>query len=60
MARLQSIFEPFVRGGQSGTDGFGLGLAIARRAFGLHQGSISGKAGGAGGLCVTVLLPPLG
>ena len=59
-ARLQSIFEPFDRGGQSGADGFGLGLAIARRALGLHQGSISAKAGRAGGLCVTILLPRLG
>jgi two-component system, OmpR family, sensor kinase len=58
--RLQSIFEPFDRGGQSGADGFGLGLAIARRAIGLHQGSISAKASGAGGLCMTILLPRLG
>ncbi|MFJ4064272.1 ATP-binding protein [Pseudomonas sp. NPDC089996] len=55
--RLQSIFEPFDRGGHSGADGFGLGLAIARRAIGLHQGSISATAGKAGGLSVAILLP---
>ncbi|MDD2152659.1 hypothetical protein NPS52_18730 [Pseudomonas putida] len=46
--------------GPIGADGFGLGLAIARRAIGLHQGSISAKASEAGGLSVAILLPRLG
>ncbi|NIE77891.1 HAMP domain-containing protein [Pantoea sp. Tr-811] len=58
-SRLQSIFEPFDRGGQGGVDGFGLGLAIARRAIGLHQGGISAQAADGGGLWVSIELPRL-
>jgi len=57
--RLLSIFEPFDRGVDSGNDGFGLGLAIARRAIGLHQGSITAQAAEQGGLRVSILLPCL-
>ncbi|HDS1743699.1 ATP-binding protein [Pseudomonas putida] len=56
-ARLQSIFEPFDRGMDSGSDGFGLGLAIARRAIALHQGTITAQAGEGGGLRVNIQLP---
>ncbi|MNM86563.1 Sensor protein CpxA [compost metagenome] len=56
-ARLQSIFEPFDRGMDSGSDGFGLGLAIARRAITLHQGTITAQAGEGGGLRVNIQLP---
>ncbi|WDY60072.1 HAMP domain-containing sensor histidine kinase [Pseudomonas sp. PSKL.D1] len=56
-ARLQSVFEPFDRGASSHGDGFGLGLAIARRAITLHQGSITASAPEAGGLRVVVELP---
>jgi two-component system OmpR family sensor kinase len=57
-ADLDAIFEPFYRGlnGQA-TSGFGLGLAIAKRAVVAHGGRIvaSGRAGG--GLVVEISLP---
>lgn len=57
-ADLEAIFEPFYRGlnGQA-TSGFGLGLAIAKRAVVAHGGRIvaSGRAGG--GLVVEISLP---
>lgn len=58
-ARLQRIFEPFDRGGDSGGDGFGLGLAIAQRAVALHQGTVTARSGGEGGLQVCIELPRL-
>lgn len=61
-ALLESVFDPFVRVAkardrQSG--GYGLGLAIARRAIELHGGQISATNRATGGLCVTILLPVL-
>jgi two-component system OmpR family sensor kinase len=54
--QLESIFEPFQRGGAS-TDGHGLGLAIARHALAAHHGSISAANRPGGGLEVTMNLP---
>ncbi|MGA2182899.1 MAG: HAMP domain-containing sensor histidine kinase [Bryobacteraceae bacterium] len=56
---LPRIFDPFVRADPSrseATGGFGLGLAIARRAVLLHRGQISVRNGNPG-LIVTVTLP---
>lgn len=57
--QLARIFDPFYRVDDSrapGTGGIGLGLAIARRAIQLHQGTIT--AGNAHpGLRVTIVLP---
>lgn len=58
--RLQEIFKPFDRGGDSGGDGFGLGLAIASRAISLHKGVIAAQRADGGGLLVRIELPRLG
>ncbi|MEO1085493.1 MAG: ATP-binding protein, partial [Acidobacteriota bacterium] len=52
---LGALFEPFNRG-QSST-GFGLGLAIARRAVAVHRGSIRAETSPAGGVEVQIRLP---
>lgn len=58
VAELTTIFEPFHRGaGNASSDGFGLGLAIARRAVEAHGGSIRATNRIEGGLCVEILLP---
>jgi two-component system OmpR family sensor kinase len=55
---LESIFEPFFRAGSSaGTDGHGLGLAIARRVVQTHGGSIRALNRDSGGLRVEIVLP---
>jgi two-component system OmpR family sensor kinase len=55
---LESIFEPFNRGRQPpDAAGYGLGLAIARRAITAHGGSIIVSNRNAGGLLVTIALP---
>jgi len=54
------LFEPFVRidqARQHKTGGYGLGLAIAKKAVELHQGSISAENVAPGGLQVTIRLP---
>lgn len=64
-AELESIFEPFVRtvrraheGGAEGRrGGYGLGLAIARRAIEAHGGSVKAMNRPGGGLCVSLHLP---
>jgi two-component system, OmpR family, sensor kinase len=55
---LEAIFEPFVRahGVESG-QGFGLGLAIARRAVLAHDGAITAANRPGGGLSVSIRLP---
>ena len=55
---LEAIFEPFFRGagGRSG-QGFGLGLAIARRAIEAHGGRVSARNRPGGGLIVEIELP---
>ncbi|HVY99883.1 MAG TPA: ATP-binding protein [Dongiaceae bacterium] len=59
---LDTIFEPFVRlaggnGEKPAPGGFGLGLAIARRAVDAHRGRISAENLKPGGLAVTIRLP---
>jgi two-component system OmpR family sensor kinase len=55
---LPRIFEPFYRGshGPAGP-GFGLGLAIARRALEAHGGSLSARNREGGGLVVQMRVP---
>lgn len=55
---LPAIFEPFFRGGAGvKTAGFGLGLAIARRAIEAHGGSIRALNHPSGGLQIEIILP---
>ena len=56
---LNSIFEPFVRVGESRdrqSGGYGLGLAIAKRAINLHGGEMS-AANEDEGLSIIIHLP---
>ncbi|MFA6060794.1 MAG: ATP-binding protein [Taibaiella sp.] len=56
--KLHHIFESFVRLQSSNpSKGFGLGLAIARRAIFIHQGHIKAENHPEGGLLVTITLP---
>jgi len=60
---LPRMFEPFVRVGEARdrrSGGYGLGLAIARRAIDLHGGEISARNEAAGGLSVIISLPNSG
>lgn len=57
---LQRIFEPFFRASESrdrASGGYGLGLAIAKRAVELHGGAIGAMNAPDGGLRVTIRLP---
>ena len=55
---LEAVFEPFFRSGSGvNTAGFGLGLAIARRAIEAHGGSIRALNRPAGGLRIDIVLP---
>lgn len=55
---LERIFEPFQRvETQNGPSGYGLGLAIARRAIASHGGSIWAERADGGGLRVVIRLP---
>jgi len=55
---LETIFEPFVRSAtHRQTAGFGLGLAIARRAIETHHGSIRALNRPEGGLRIEITLP---
>lgn len=57
-AELDSMFEPFHRGSNTGgASGFGLGLAIARRAIDAHGGTIRAVNREGGGLQVDITLP---
>ncbi len=54
---LESIFEPFFRSGSANADGFGLGLAIARRAVAAHGGRVTAGNRPGGGLLVRIEIP---
>jgi len=57
---LSDIFRPFFRtapGRESSSGGTGLGLAIAGEAVRLHDGTITAKNQGGGGLQVIITLP---
>jgi two-component system OmpR family sensor kinase len=55
---LRSIFEPFYRGKSAPPDrGFGLGLAIARRAIEAHGGRVRATSRVGGGLLVEIRIP---
>ena len=54
---LGKLFDPFFQAGDGGRDGFGLGLAIARRAVEAHGGTIRAHNRPEGGLCVEIRLP---
>jgi signal transduction histidine kinase len=57
-AELARMFEPYRRlDERPGVAGFGLGLAIARRAIESHGGQISASPRVGGGLCMTLSLP---
>ena len=57
---LETVFEPFARGRNSGeAGGYGLGLAIARGAVELHGGAIAAANLREGGLCVEISLPAI-
>ena len=51
---LQMLFEPFVKGAGGG---FGLGLAIAKRAVLAHGGTIRAENRMPSGLLITICLP---
>jgi two-component system sensor histidine kinase CpxA len=60
---LAQLFIPFHRGSNGNSkssDGAGLGLAIAERAFRLHGGTVTAANAKGGGLTVTLELPMLG
>jgi two-component system OmpR family sensor kinase len=54
---VAKIFEPFMRSLQSHAGGYGLGLAIAKRAIQAHGGTIGAENRPGGGLIVQVSLP---
>lgn len=57
---LSRLFAPFVRVGDArdrASGGYGLGLAIAKRAIQLHGGEITAADDPAGGLSVRIRLP---
>ncbi|MBS1190431.1 MAG: two-component sensor histidine kinase [Rhodocyclaceae bacterium] len=57
---LERVFEPFVRADASrakNTGGFGLGLAIAKRAVEYHGGHIAARNRAGGGLAMVMHLP---
>jgi two-component system, OmpR family, sensor kinase len=55
--QLASLFEPFVQADPANGQGYGLGLAIAKRAIIAHGGSIRAVNGAAEGLVITLWLP---
>lgn len=56
-AELEAIFQPFFRASNAGSEGHGLGLAIAQHVIEAHGGSIRASNREGGGLCVELLLP---
>jgi signal transduction histidine kinase len=60
-SELAAIFEPFFRSaGAKGTDGHGVGLAIAQSIVALHAGTIAAANRREGGLRVEIVLPARG
>lgn len=58
--KIAGLFEPFVRLSEArdrDSGGYGLGLAIAKRAIEFHQGEISAMNKTSGGLSVEIVLP---
>jgi two-component system OmpR family sensor kinase len=55
--QLASLFEPFVQADTANGQGYGLGLAIAKRAVIAHGGTIKAVNGAAAGLTIIVWLP---
>ncbi|MBA2588058.1 MAG: HAMP domain-containing protein [Alphaproteobacteria bacterium] len=55
--QLTSLFDPFYRGDPSSGHGYGLGLAIAKRAVLAHGGTITAVNGAEEGLSITIWLP---
>ncbi|WJV54704.1 ATP-binding protein [Prodigiosinella aquatilis] len=57
-SKLSSIFDPFIRiDSPLSGKGYGLGLAIARKAIQAHGGKIEAENRGQGGLLVRVCIP---
>ncbi|MBF8451585.1 ATP-binding protein [Aeromonas dhakensis] len=57
-SKLSSIFDPFVRiGSPAAGKGYGLGLAITRKAIQAQGGRVDARNGEEGGLIVTLHLP---
>jgi two-component system OmpR family sensor kinase len=57
---LPDLFTPFFRGATARPDGYGLGLAIARRSIEAHGGTIRACNRSGGGLSVEIVLPSSG
>lgn len=59
--KLADLFQPFVRINDRNQNvkipGYGLGLAIARRAIEIHKGEIGAYNRSGGGLCIKIRLP---
>jgi two-component system OmpR family sensor kinase len=55
--QLQLLFEPFVQVGTNHGQGYGLGLAIAKRAVIAHGGAIKAARNPDSGLAITIWLP---
>ena len=58
---IETLFEPFSRvadARERSTGGAGLGLAIARRAIEVHDGTVIARNHPDGGLEVVITLPP--
>jgi two-component system, OmpR family, sensor histidine kinase ArlS len=57
---IEQIFQPFYRSAAAANvEGFGLGLALARRIVGLHKGVIEVSSDIENGTCFTITLPSL-
>jgi two-component system OmpR family sensor kinase len=57
---LPDLFTPFFRSATARPDGYGLGLAIARRSIEAHGGAIRACNRSSGGLSVEIVLPSSG